>query len=51
MSLREELLKLFDEDRVNALIQQYHALVQVNSGWRIGGFVSLCKAGINGGMG
>jgi hypothetical protein len=46
MSLREELNKLFPNatDKVNALVQEYHNLTQVNPGWRIGGFLALLKA-------
>jgi hypothetical protein len=44
VSLREQLKAFIkDENIVHALIQEYWALVQVNPGWRIGGFVSMVK--------
>jgi hypothetical protein len=53
VSLREQLDMLFpnDENRVRALLQQYWELVRHNPHWRIGGFLVVIKAAMNGGMG
>jgi hypothetical protein len=43
MSLRKILSSFLPEDKVNALVQEYHKLCVIHPGWRIGQFVALIR--------